>query len=84
MGRLEEATERLSEAVRLAPQNVNARYDLGVALGKPGRCADALPHFSAALRIAPQDEQARAARAECEGRLSRVLANPPRSGSPGT
>ena len=50
-GRLEEAATHLREAVRLNPDSVRARTDLGSALAKMGRFPDAIAEYQAALKL---------------------------------
>jgi tetratricopeptide (TPR) repeat protein len=50
-GRLDEAATHLREAVRLNPDSVRARTDLGSALAKMGRYPEAIAEFQAALKL---------------------------------
>ncbi len=52
-GRLPEAEAHLREAVRLNPDSVRARTDLGSALAKMGRRPEAIAEFQAALKLDP-------------------------------
>jgi Flp pilus assembly protein TadD len=48
MGRTREAEERLREAVRLGPENGEARWELGRLLLRLGKKAEARPHVEKA------------------------------------
>jgi tetratricopeptide (TPR) repeat protein len=48
-----EAIARYSEAVRIAPQYVDAHNNLGVALASQGRLDEAMAHYDEAIRLAP-------------------------------
>jgi tetratricopeptide (TPR) repeat protein len=50
--RYEEAARSLAEAVRLAPSQAVAHYNLAQALQFQGRLGEAVPHFQAATRLA--------------------------------
>jgi Flp pilus assembly protein TadD len=52
-GDLPGALERLREAVRLAPADAQARYQLALALQRSGARAEAQPHLDEARRLAP-------------------------------
>jgi Flp pilus assembly protein TadD len=52
-GDLPGAIERFREAVRLAPENPQAHYQLGLALHRTGERAEAQTHFAEARRLAP-------------------------------
>jgi Flp pilus assembly protein TadD len=47
------AIERFREAVRLAPDNAQARYQLALALQRTGARAEAQAQFAEAQRLAP-------------------------------
>lgn len=53
LGRLPEAIAQYRAALRLAPDNADARLDLGVAEARSGRLPEAIAEFSAALRSDP-------------------------------
>jgi len=53
-GRIDDAIEHFSRAVRLAPNNAEARNNLGLALLRQGRLAEAEPHFRAAVELNPR------------------------------
>jgi tetratricopeptide (TPR) repeat protein len=57
-GGMEEGLAHLKEAVRIAPDDADARYALGAALLVMGRSADAIDHLEHALRLEPDDAQA--------------------------
>jgi tetratricopeptide (TPR) repeat protein len=57
-GRLAEAMEHYSEALRIEPGFVKAHNNLGLALSSQGKEAEAIAHFSEALRLNPQSERA--------------------------
>ena len=57
--KLEEAAAHLREAVRLAPDSVRARTDLGTALAKMGKYDEAIGEYNHALRLDPQSETTR-------------------------
>jgi tetratricopeptide (TPR) repeat protein len=52
-GKLKEAIEHYSEALRIKPDHAKAHYNLGNALASQGRFAEAIVHYSEALRIKP-------------------------------
>ena len=52
-GDLAGAVAKLREAVRLAPDNAQAHYQLGLALQQTGARAEARTHFAEAQRLAP-------------------------------
>jgi Flp pilus assembly protein TadD len=52
-GRAQEATEQFREAVRLMPDVVEARVNLGIALKQQGRSAEAVEQFREVLRRSP-------------------------------
>ena len=45
--------EKFREAIRLAPENARAHYQLGLALERTGARAEAKTHFAEAERLAP-------------------------------
>ena len=47
------AIEKFREAIRLAPENARAHYQLGLALERTGARAEAQAHFAEAERLAP-------------------------------
>ena len=47
------AIEKFREAIRLAPENARAHYQLGLALERTGARAEAKAHFAEAERLAP-------------------------------
>ncbi len=47
------AIERFREAVRLSPDNAQARYQLALALQRTGARAEAQAQFAEAQRLAP-------------------------------
>jgi len=55
MGRVEEAIEPLETAVRLAPQEPEARFELGRALYRLGKPAESRRPLEEALRLSPGD-----------------------------
>lgn len=57
-GRLTEAIDHLSAALRLKPDYTKAHNNLGLALFKQGNLDQAANHFSAALRIHPGNSAA--------------------------
>jgi Flp pilus assembly protein TadD len=54
-GQLGDAMAHFTEALRLAPDYVDARINLGAALQRRGRLDDAIAQYREALRIAPTD-----------------------------
>jgi Flp pilus assembly protein TadD len=52
-GQLQPAIARFREAVRLAPDNPQAHYQLALALRSAGSAAEARTEFAAANRLAP-------------------------------
>lgn len=56
-GDLAGALPRFAEAVRLAPDNGPALYNLGAVLRRLGRPEEAVPHLEAASRLLPGDPQ---------------------------
>jgi tetratricopeptide (TPR) repeat protein len=57
-GLLREGREALEKAVRLAPTNAEARYQLGVWLYRRLLYAKAVPHFEKVVALRPQDARA--------------------------
>src|SRR5262249_62280422 len=53
LGRNQEAVVQLSEAVRLAPSDVEAQFGLGIAYTGLGRYRDALDLYRRVLKIRP-------------------------------
>jgi tetratricopeptide (TPR) repeat protein len=51
-GKVDEATKRYFEALRIEPQSAEAHYGLGLTFTKSGRANDAIAHFDEALRLA--------------------------------
>ena len=47
------AIAQFREAIRLAPDNADAHYALGVALQQAGAAAEAREHFEQARKLAP-------------------------------
>ena len=47
------AIDKFREAIRLAPENARAHYQLGLALERTGAQAEAKAHFTEAERLAP-------------------------------
>jgi prepilin-type processing-associated H-X9-DG protein len=56
VGRIEEATKELEEALRLNPRHVDAHNSLGEALLSQGRTADAIVHLRRALALDPRND----------------------------
>ena len=52
-GRVPDAVVALRDAVRLAPRDATAHYNLGHALAASGRVEEALEHFRSAARLQP-------------------------------
>ena len=52
-GRLTDALQHYSEALRMKPDYAEAQYNIGNILMRQGRLTDALQHYSEALRIKP-------------------------------
>ena len=52
-GRSREAIDHYTEALRLRPDYVNARNNLGLTLAGLGRTADAMQQFAEVLKLAP-------------------------------
>ncbi len=50
-GRTADGMKHYQDALVLAPEDVDANYNLGVALGKQGRQAEAEAHYRAVLRV---------------------------------
>jgi hypothetical protein len=67
LGRLPEAIARFHAALRLQPQDPDARIDLGVALAKSGRLPEAATEFTAAVQADPR-------RADAHDNLGTALA----------
>jgi tetratricopeptide (TPR) repeat protein len=55
-GRIDAAAARLSEALRLQPENAEAHNNLGHVLQLQGRAQDAMPHFREAVRLVPDND----------------------------
>ena len=51
----------LSATVRLRPEDVDARFNLGIALARLGRLDEAIAQLSEAVRIRPDFTEARQA-----------------------
>ena len=54
-GRLDEAFDEFSRALRIHPRSVEALSNLGNLLLKSGSTSEAIEHYEAALRIAPRN-----------------------------
>jgi len=52
-GRLTDALQRYSEALRMKPDYAEAQYNIGTILMRQGRLTDALQHYFEALRMKP-------------------------------
>jgi len=74
LGRYELADADLSQAVRLAPQDVEARIELARVRLYLGRWESALETVERALRQAPDDDEARLLRAMCRAALGEYAA----------
>jgi len=61
MGRVPEAAGEFSAAVRLHPDDANARFNWGMALASLGHTGEAVAQLSEAVRLDPGNPQARAA-----------------------
>lgn len=57
-GRLEEASVHLSDAVRVAPEQADLRFNLGVTLQRLRRHAEAVAQFDMALQLDPRSAAA--------------------------
>ena len=60
LGKLMEAIDHFSEALRINPEHADTHNNIGIALAEQGRIAKAINHFSEALRINPAFENAQA------------------------
>jgi tetratricopeptide (TPR) repeat protein len=58
-GKLSEAIDHFSAALRIEPNFVGAHNNLGIALSRQGKLDEAISYFSEALRIKPDDAAAR-------------------------
>jgi tetratricopeptide (TPR) repeat protein len=58
-GRLNEAQQRLADALRLSPQHAEAHSNLGTVLQMQGRLAEAAPYLERAVQLKPDDDRAR-------------------------
>jgi Flp pilus assembly protein TadD len=58
-GRLQEAQDRLNEALRLKPDNAEALSNLGTVLQLQGRLPEATQHLAEAARLKPGDDRIR-------------------------
>jgi tetratricopeptide (TPR) repeat protein len=58
-GRIQDALARLTEALRLSPDDAEARSNLGTVLQMQGRLAEATPHLQAAAKLKPDDDRIR-------------------------
>ena len=56
--RFTEAQSHLERAVRIDPENAEARSNLGAAYAGQGRLLEAVEQFEAALHIDPDDPEA--------------------------
>ncbi|MBV9762559.1 MAG: tetratricopeptide repeat protein [Acidobacteriaceae bacterium] len=72
-GRLPEAIAHYQAALRMQPESVEARSDLGSALAKSGRFDQALAEFETALRLAPDCSICRANLAIAQGQEAQEL-----------
>ncbi len=87
-GRLENGLPLLKQAARLDPDNAEAHYHLGIALGQSGKARSGVDHLEAAVRLDPNKVDARYSLAKIraeQGRLeeavnlyARILAIRPR------
>jgi Flp pilus assembly protein TadD len=58
-GKLEEAVDHYSEALRIRPHWAKVHNNLGITLKRQGKLNEAINHFSEALRIKPDHVRAR-------------------------
>jgi len=72
LGRLPEAMAEFRSALRVQPDNPDARLDLGVALARSGRLEAATAEFQAALRADPGRADAHADLAGALGQMGRT------------
>jgi Tfp pilus assembly protein PilF len=59
VGRLDEATSQLQEALRLNPDDAEAHSNLGSIFQTQGRLTDAMQHLRRAVRLAPGNDRVR-------------------------
>jgi Flp pilus assembly protein TadD len=57
---VEEAVPHISAAVKLNPNNVEARFNLAVALAAQGKLDDAIRQLQTAVELAPNRPEIRA------------------------
>jgi Flp pilus assembly protein TadD len=55
-GQVEEAVSQFRQILQLYPAHSNARFALGVALGKQGNRKEAIQEFEKVLELNPGDE----------------------------
>lgn len=72
-GRLPEAIAHYQAALRIQPESVEARSDLGSALAKTGRFDQAINQFESALRIAPDCAICRGNLAVARGQMAEAV-----------
>ncbi len=56
---MSQAIEQWDEALRLRPDDVDAHFNLGLALEKTGRTPEAIEHYQQALKLRPDFAAAR-------------------------
>jgi tetratricopeptide (TPR) repeat protein len=66
----EEAEELFMRSVRLAPDDYEARYNLGVCLARRDRLQEALAHFDQAIALKPDFAEAYSSRGLALGKLN--------------
>lgn len=71
-GRLDAALEQFREAVRLAPDDPDARYELGQALSQQGKLEEAVREWEQALARNPGETRCHYALAQALARLGRA------------
>src|SRR5262249_43337783 len=74
LGQNAKALRYAQEAVRLAPDDPAAWYNLGTAYRQLGDQRKALPHLAEAVRLDPSNDSLKEALAECQEELKRATA----------
>ena len=77
-GQIDEAISQFQEALRLQPDDAEARYNLGNALAEKGQPDEAISQFQEALRLKPDDARpttTSASPSSAKAKLTRRSAN---------
>ena len=78
LNRTQEAVHALEASLRLAPDNGQAHFNLGLIAARSGKYDVAATHFEAALRLDPSNREISGALAEARAALERSTRQRPK------